>query len=203
LDANRFVKVDTLQLDGPDKAGDPISGNGLQVSNESASGSIEGTTQKVTVTMMTGFEFLGTGAKIGGGWEWDYENTTESSTGQTQEIELVLRTSAVLYHDNIDVYMDSMFNSFAYVSKVANPLAKREPDLSGTVKDRNGVPVFNALVEVTAPDGTKRRVFSNSRGVYRVFDLANSGEATVRVGSQQHTVIMNAVGPHVLDFTNP
>jgi hypothetical protein len=202
LDADRYIKVDTLQLDGPDQPGDPISGNGLKVSNETESGSIEGSTHKVTATLLVGFDFLGTGSKIGGGFEWDYENTTEKiQEGHAQEIEVILRSSTVNYHDVVDVYMDTMFNSFAYVSTVASPTARRAPDLSGTVKDRNGRPAFNSLVTVTAPDGTRRRVFTNARGIYRVFGLGKrSGKANVSVGAQKQQVTLNAQNSAVLDF---
>jgi hypothetical protein len=122
LDPARFRKVDTLQIDGPDFPTDPIPFQGKKVNNEATTGDIVGWSTEIDVSFLVGTDFsffglLEAGIKVGGTFQWTYENTAEHTTGQNQEMEVILRTSTVGHHEVVDVYEDTAFGSFTFVSR--------------------------------------------------------------------------------------
>jgi hypothetical protein len=198
IDARRFIKVDTLQVDGPDVAGDPVIGTALEVDKDATMGSISGFTQQVNVSVMaeTGFELgpFGSKLKLGGTLEWDYENTTESTTGHSETASAKLSTSTVGFHDSVDVYFDSLFNSFMFASSGASSMGKKashkSPAIVGQVT-RGGAPVSGEVVTIQLGNGTKRRVLTNARGGYRLTE-APAGTAKVQFGGQERAVTIGA-----------
>jgi hypothetical protein len=170
--SNRYAKIDSLQLDGPFEAGAPLNPQGLEVSNEQVAGKVSGFVSQVNVSIMVGtsFSFFGlleAGLKVGGTFEWDYESTTTTKSGQKQSASVTLQTNTVGYNDVIDVYYDSVFKSFAFAS-TASGTASNAAALSGTVM-KQGKPLSKQIVTVTLANGQKRRVVTNAKGEYRVF----------------------------------
>jgi len=200
---SRYFKVGTLQIDGPDQTGDPISGQGIKISTEEIAGIISGSTDKIDLSVLVGIEidFIGkAGLKVGGTYEWEYDKSKEDTTGQTQEIELKLASSTVGYHDVIDVYFDSVFQSFSYASRTAGLIKAEASALSGTVTDNSGKPVMNERVFVTLPDGTKRTVLTNARGIYRVFDVPKNSIATIQFGTLKRQAKVGSKKAQALNF---
>jgi len=184
--SNRFAKVDSLQLDGPFEAGAPLNPQGLEVSNEQIAGKVSGFVSQVNVSVMVGtsFSFFGlleAGLKVGGTFEWDYENTNTQKSGQKQTASVTLQTSTVGYNDVIDVYYDTVFKSFAFAS-TSGPVSSSSAALSGTVS-KKGKPLSKQIVTVTMPNGQKRRVVTNANGEYRLFALP-AGKHQVAVGGK-------------------
>jgi hypothetical protein len=60
-DPTRFHKITSLQLDGPDRPGDPIPGFGIAVTNEHTDGTTDGYNTALTASIMfdTGFDLFG------------------------------------------------------------------------------------------------------------------------------------------------
>jgi hypothetical protein len=208
INPSRFVKISTLQVDGPDQPGDPISGQGIKLSTEAIAGTISSQLDKINLTVLVGGEvsFIWRGGfKVGGSYEWDYENTTEQTTGSTQEIEVTLRSTTVGYHDVVDVYYDTVFQSFSYVSRIGHALRAETAVLSGVIRDQTRKPAMNERVIVTLADGTKRIVITNARGIYRVFDVENAtaSAAMLEYGGQRHRITLEAGKPTVLNLQKP
>jgi hypothetical protein len=204
VDPARYTKVASLQIDGPDSAGDPITGVGIKVTTEDATALISGKNQKINFSVLIGGEvdfLVKFGAKAGVTFEWEYEDNLEKSTGTTQEAELTLRSSTVQYHRLINVYYDSVFGSFSYSTPPT--LAHIASIVSGSVVDSLGVPLANQRVNVRLADGTNRIVFTNSHGLYRVLDTpANAKKVSIEYqgktariqGHGRHKKAVNFVG---------
>ena len=191
----RFVMMDQIQLDGPDNPGDPLPGFGYEVSDEAVKGQITGFVESTSTEILVGFKspIFDSGFKAGLVLDWDYENTTEMQSGTVQKAELTLRTTTLGYHDVINVYEDTLFGTFAFVSVGHFPPGTEV--VSGTVTDAQDHPVSNQRVLVRMPDGITRTVFTNSRGIYRVFG-GRVGTARVQIGGQERTVPIEAGKMH-------
>lgn len=193
-DPARYDYVTSLQLDGPDQPGDPITGSGISVTHESTSGSTSGynTATTASITFQTGFNFFGllaAGVQAGLTFEWDYQKTTQSKMGTSQTASVMLKTSTVGYHQVVFVYYDTLFNSFAFTYQ--GPMTET-PAISGVAVTASGAPAANQPVVVSFADGTSRTVITNARGIYRIFD-APPGEATVttQLHSERTAIVAN------------
>jgi hypothetical protein len=188
LDPKRFVRIDEKQLDGPDNPGDPAVGTGEEVSDESATGMISGVVSSASTEVLFGGGFdLGpfeNKLQAGFVFDYDYENTTEETQGTTQKFEVDLRSTTVGFHEVVDIFEDTASKSFAFVSVGRFPPGSEI--VRGTVTDASGRPLASQRVIVHLPDGAQRTVFTDGRGVYRVFS-AVLGTAQVRVGSEVQT----------------
>jgi hypothetical protein len=190
-DPNRLRFITTLQLDGPDHPQDPIPGQGIAISDEQANGLISGITTQLNVGVAfdSGIDF-GVKATLAFGltFEWDYESTTNVSTGTKEEATVKLKTGTVGYHDVIDVYQDTVFKTFAFVShhKAALGLSDR---VSGFVLTKRREPAFNKRVEAVALNGATRTAFTNAQGIYRLYDLPD-GELRVTVEGETKIVTL-------------
>jgi hypothetical protein len=170
---NRFVSLkQSIQIEGPDHPGDPIFAQSLELSSENTQGVTTGDSQtaEVEVTVGPSFSFFGlfeASLKVGGAWEWEYETTTESTTGTTQKAELKLESDSIGYYAVYDVYLDSTFNTFVFsphVSKVPSPV------LTGVATSATGQPLANQSITVHFADGSRRQVRTDAQGQYRLFD---------------------------------
>lgn len=192
-DPARFTKITSLQLDGPDRPGDPIPGFGIAVTNESTTGSVNGynSATTVTATFMAGFSLFGVltvGAQYNETFEWDYQKTTQSKRGTSQTATVTLKTGTVGYHDVVDVYYDTLFNSFAF-AHAPTILTVGGGTLVGAALSPRGAPLPNRPITVTFADGQKRTVVTNAQGVYRVLG-APAGEATIDTGRESTRVVV-------------
>jgi hypothetical protein len=100
----------------------------------------------------------------------------------------MLKTGTVGYHDVVDVYFDTLFNSFAF----AHPqpvLTEGGAAIFGTALSSSGAPLANRPVKVTFADGQTRTVVTNAQGVYRVVD-APLGQAKIDTGLESSFVVV-------------
>ena len=184
--SSRWVFKQTLQVDGPDNPGDAIPGQGVAISGESSTTASNGWAFQVagTATVDTGLNLLDIAkatASAGITFEWDYEKSVADANGIKQEVEVTLKTSTVGHHEAIDVYEDTAFKTLGFVSR-SGPLQASAAALQGVVSDQSGKPIMNQPVTVTLSDGTKRTVFTNKDGIYRVFALP-TGTLQVTAGN--------------------
>jgi len=204
LEPHRFQKTNTsIQLDGPASPTGSIPGEGLSISNENVSSTISGTTSDVSVSFLfgAGVDF-GVDAKFFAGvkLEDNYESTQEASTGAKQEAEATLKTSTVGYHDVVDVYFDTLFNSFAFVSQTnGTGFASRVVRLTGIVRDPRGRPLSNKRLAIRLPDGSRRILFTDSRGSYNAFNIG-AGKVEVSIQDQKTMTTVNTTKPTSLNI---
>jgi hypothetical protein len=163
------------------------------VTNESTTGSVNGynSATTVTATFMAGFSLFGVltvGAQYNETFEWDYQKTTQSKRGTSQTATVTLKTGTVGYHDVVDVYYDTLFNSFAF-AHAPTILTVGGGTLVGAALSPRGAPLPNRPITVTFADGQKRTVVTNAQGVYRVLG-APAGEATIDTGRESTRVVV-------------
>jgi hypothetical protein len=191
LDPHRFQLVESLQLDGPDQPGDPIPGIAFEITNTEIQGSLSQTQASLTVsvTVTSGFNLFGVvggGGSIGGNFEYDITNATQTTSAHAQQASVKLQTSTTGFHNVVDVYYDSLFRSFLYVAD-APPVPASNASIDGRLLDASGRPLVHQLVTVTMPNGARRRLGTDSRGNYRVFNVG-AGRATVVAGGTTHQI---------------
>jgi len=191
-DAHRFTHVESLQLDGPDQPGDPVPGTQITVSNETDRSQSASTQTALTVSVVgqTGFSFFGllsAGVQVGGNFEWDYTRSQSYTVGQNESATLTLSTSTVGYNQVVDVYYDTLFKTFAMVCDNP-PLGPSNASIAGVVTSQ-GKSLAGQVVTVKMPDGTRRRVATNAKGLYRVFGLPD-GTNRVILGSMTKDVVV-------------
>ena len=96
--------------------------------------------------------------------------TTQSNVGTAQSISVNLSTNTVGYPDVVDVYFDSLFNSFAYVSQTGSKgIPAESASAVGHIHAAVGKSVAGQPVRVTFADGSHRTVYTDAHGLYRVF----------------------------------
>jgi len=189
LDTKRYVPISTsVQLDGPDHANDPIGFNQFDVSTEGVEGLIHGAIEKTslsaTITATAVLEGIAFGFSVGASMQQDYQTQTVTTTGSSQKATVKLKTSTVGYHDVIDIYFDTLFGSFAFVSVApAGGFRPSETVVVGSLTSA-GAPAANKRVDVTFANGRQRIVWTNAKGQYRLFAVPN-GPLTVKVGGQK------------------
>lgn len=204
LDPNRYVALTdqkSLQLIGPDHAGDNGTPYGETVSDSStqSTGHTETFNSTSGVSDSSGanaginlgplsFKVNNTGT--GGGtsatqqtWSWSIGNSSQTSTGTTQSAALTLNTSTVAYKDLIDIYEDTLFHTFLFVSETnGNGIPPNEPPTLTGIVMRAGVPVAKQMIQIRLANGTVRKVFTDSKGKYSVYRAA--GATQILVGNQ-------------------
>jgi hypothetical protein len=175
-DPNRYVKVTSLQLDGPDNPGDAIPGQGVNVTDSDVNCTTNSVSWSLGANFGTsaGIDFFGASEKVTvvESVTWKDTSSVGNCNGATQGATVDLATPTVGFHDVIDVYEDSIFHGFAYVSETQGAgLPASDANISGAIKDAGGVPLANQLVVVKFADGSTRELFSNAQGNYRIFKV--------------------------------
>ncbi len=205
VDPTRFRKIDTtLQVSGPDQPGDGPLFLTKKLSNTKATGLINGTSQELTVGLglVTGPDFLGllkAELKASLTWEWSYETETNITAGRTEEAEAKLGSSTVGYNEVIDIYEDTMFKVFAFVSK-SGRVPSESAMISGVVTDNAQLPIANQTVTVIREDGEAQMAVTNAQGVYRIFGISE-GKLRIEVaGAAAEEVSLISQEPIELSF---
>ena len=175
LDPNRYVPVGQLQLDGPDQAGD-YPGQGASVSDSQVNCHTGATSTKIGVDwgFTSGPELFGQEEKatVVESLSWTSTSSVGNCNGSTQTALVDLATPTVDYHDVIDVYEDSVYHTFAYVSESGGAGFHADiADISGTLKDSAGKALANQSILIKFANGKTRTVFTNAQGVYRIFQV--------------------------------
>lgn len=111
-------------------------------------------------------------------WTTETLNTTAAQTGTEQKASLTLGGPAFGYTglQNMDVYFDTLYQTFAFVPTGLSPLA-----LHGTILSSQGKPAVGQLVTATA-GRLKYRTFTNAKGEYH-FSRKFAGPIDIRTGS--------------------
>ena len=171
LDPARFRKMETLQLLGPDNAGDLIPSRGLTISYDKSNDTMSGRSNTFEGTALFGADVnvfgLKANIKTGVTYSYTYEKMLTDTTGAQQSAELTLKTSTIGQRADVDVYMDAAFGTFATVSTNTYNVSD-VPAIRGRLVDAAGRPRANELVTVPLLNGSSRRVITNAQGVYRV-----------------------------------
>ena len=168
---------------------------------------------KVSIGVSAGFSFFGLGekAEVIGSATWTNTSSTGTSYGSVQKAKVELNTTTVGFHDVIDVYEDSIYHTFAFVSETQGTgLPASSAAASGTIRNAAGQALARQLVTVTFADGRSRRVFTDARGTYRVFRAPAGAlriasgdavtQATVVAGRPivQHLTLRGGVSPRAV-----
>jgi hypothetical protein len=205
IDPGRYRYLQTFHVFGPDHAGDPIPGVGIQISDQNATAIIDGTVSQLNVaaTLDSGFNIVIAKSTLSLGltFEWDYETSTNVSSGTQENVTVNMQSSTVGYENVVDVYQDTMFKSLAYVARPAAPVRPGtipRAALTGTVHDPQGRPLFNQRVDVVLPNGQRNTTFTNAQGIYRL-TLPALGQARIEVNNFAKTVALTA-GPIAVAF---
>lgn len=183
IDPRRFRHIGrTLQLSGPDHPDDSSPVFGIELTDERAEGVISGTSKELTVglTFEAGFNLFGVIAKVGKTFEWAYETSSNVTTGKKEEATVKLLTDTLEYHDVFDVYQDTMFRTFAFVSKTGR-LARGSEVISGAVTNLAHIPITNQRVDVIEANGRIHSTVTNAQGIYRIFAIPE-GKLRIEVG---------------------
>lgn len=114
---------------------------------------------------------------------------------------MVLATTTVGYNDVIDIYEDSDYHTFTYVSESQGAgLSMSSLGVSGIVKNAAGKPAANQAIAVKFADGSTRRLFSDAQGNYRIFQVP-AGPLTISAGGSARTVTFVPGKPIVRNFS--
>lgn len=204
-DPHRYTKVMTLNLDGPDNPGDDLSGQGYNVDDSQ----LNCTTNTDSLTSQADFGGSG-GVDVFGQGEkaiavlsvfWKATSSFGRCNGTSQAAVIDLVSSTVGFHDKIDVWEDSIFHSFAYVSETQGVGFRAESaGISGVVTNSAGTPLAKQLIVVKFADGSTQKLFSNAQGKYRIFNL-HPGPVTLTVGRSVRKVTFVPGHPIVKKLT--
>ena len=204
-DLNRFIKITTLQLDGPDNPGDNPPGEGASVDDSQVACITNTISQTIGSDFggAVGVDFFGQGEKATMVYSvfWRNTNSAGNCNGSSQTATVDLSTTTVGYHDVIDVYEDSIYHSFSYLSETQGVgLKVADADVTGLVKNGAGQPVANQLITIKFASGATRKVFSNAQGKYRIFRVPPGSMTITSAGSVSTAEFMSG-RPIVKDLT--
>jgi hypothetical protein len=177
--SNRFAYVDTVQLDGPDNPNNGPLTHTLTIGYDASKGNIKGYSYGNSLSALLGVKFtlgpIDFGLKTGGEWEWEMENTTETSAGVQKEANIGLASATLCYHRSVKIWYDAMFASYFFepINGGTDSCDTAAP-ISGVAYDAAGKLAANRRVDVRLSDGSHRLAFSNAQGIYRVFDTTAS-----------------------------
>jgi hypothetical protein len=185
-DRSRYIYIRTLQLDGPDNAGDAIPGQATSVDDSQVNCTTNATSQEIGADFgfSAGADFFGQGEHATVVASVSYKNTSSAGNcnGATQTATVGLATGTVGFHDVIDVFEDSIYHSFAYVSETSGAgLQALSADVSGEVLNAQGRPMPNQPIVVKFANGHTESLFSNAQGRYRIFKIP-TGPLTITCG---------------------
>ena len=196
--APRYVRANmNLPYDPPLTANDPVPLQPVSIDNSSADTETVATEydHKESATISGGFtlgvyETTLTDTKT---WEWTDTNSIATTTGNEQKMSMTLGGPAFGYTgpNNMDVYIDTIYNTFAFVPNELSAQA-----LHGVVSS-GGKPVGGRLVTATA-GRVKYRTFTNAHGKYR-FSAQLKGPVVVQAGTASRKV-PNATATQSVDF---
>jgi hypothetical protein len=197
---NRFVLETELQLDGPDAAGGDPPGQGVSANDAQQTCTANTTSQQVGADLGTsvGFDFFGASEKVTAvkSWTMTTTNSYGNCNGSSQTAFVDLVTTTVSFHDVIDVYFDSIVQSFAYVSATGGIGYPADgANVTGTLRNAAGQVLANQAMVATFANGRSRTLFSNAQGIYRIFAVP-AGAVKIQSGDITSQVIVKP-GPAV------
>lgn len=195
LSTPRYQLVDERDLTGPSQAGDDIPISGTVASNEVVKGQFTLAAKEVSVEVVAkiGIPHFGPKLTLGGEWTFGHENKQETTTGEAQEAEAILKTDTVGYHAVYRVYYDTIFRTFAF-KKLTPPSGS--VTVAGNVYDANGLPMAGAEVAIVQSNGVKRHVNTDQNGHYEAY-YVTQGTTTVTSNGMTQSAYVGTTGAEV------
>ena len=202
-DPQRYRYITTLQIVGPDREGDPTIGKEVGISDEKAKDIIHGSSHKLEVGLTVEGEasFFVQVFKLASTatFELEYETQRNVSSGSKQEATVLLQTDSIGFHDVIDIYQDTIFLTFCFVSR-SGPVAGDAAMVTATVTNKLSRPISHQRVDVIERDGRTRTVFTDAKGVFRLFSVAE-GDVQIKIGNLTQNVSLHRDKPRNLSFS--
>src|SRR3954470_3845178 len=169
LDPKRYTFTkQTLELEGPLHEGGTSPAYTYEVDTKDVTGTIKGsmTEQKVSIEVGGDVEFI-VKFKLMAGLQVDWQQSTQKKvlTGTASKATVMLTTTTVGVNQLYDVYLDSVYNTFAF--KLHTPAATENAALQGRVVDSHGNPKPGVEVDFIPGDGSARvRTITATDGAY-------------------------------------
>lgn len=169
LDPRRYTFTrQTLELEGPLHDGGPIPAYTYEVDTKNVAGAITGsvTEQKVSIEVGGDVDFI-VKFKLMAGLQVDWQQSTQQKVlmGTASKASVTLTTTTVGVNELYDVYLDSVYNTFAF--KLHTPTARESAALQGRVMDSHGNPKPGVEVDFIPGDGSALvRTFTATDGSY-------------------------------------
>jgi hypothetical protein len=131
VDSNRYVYVNSAQLEGPECSGcDPVKNTIAETDS-----TLNGTTESSSVNYSVGYSYsgsigisvFGTGGKLQitdtNKFTWTNSESYGSSNGSAHTATVTLGSSSVDCSESIDVYEDTVYHTFAFAPSATPPAA--------------------------------------------------------------------------------
>lgn len=188
-DADRFEKLESIQVSGPASSTDAIPTVGLELSEDTTKTHTRAAKHSVEVDATFGLSasfVIEAGVKVGGRVTFESTSSDDLSQSNGQRASLKLKSSTVGYEEVVDVYFDRVFKTFAF--KGHGQIMGRPPTMGGVVRQANGAPAAGQVVTVKLSDGSLRRLGTDAAGRFRLLELPNGGAATITTGSDPKMV---------------
>lgn len=169
IDPKRYTFTkQTVELQGPLHDGGPIPAYTYEVDTKDVMGAINGsvTEQKVSIEVGGDVDFI-VKFKLMVGLQVDWQQSTQKKvlTGTASKAMVTLTTTTVGVNELYDVYLDSVYNTFAF--KLHPPTAVENAALQGQVMDSHGNPQPGVEVDFIPGDGSARvRTITAADGAY-------------------------------------
>jgi hypothetical protein len=182
--APRYVPTNqNLPYDPPLAANNPVPLQTYSLDNSTISTQTNSYEYDYAVGMTAGGGFdlsavVNETLTIQGTWTWTEINTTAAQTGTEQKSSLIMGGPTFGYTGpvNMDVYFDTVYQTFAFVPNELSPDA-----LHGAVSSSQGKPVAGQLVTAVAA-GVTYRTYTNAKGEYH-FSKPFAGPIDLQAGS--------------------
>jgi hypothetical protein len=175
MDTNRFQHVDSLPLVGPDYPGMDPSEMPFSVSNASTSckTDAEGWTDTVSVGFSAGGSFFGLGeqAQVVKQITWAHTSTVGDCTGNVQTASYTPHSTTTFLGKDVEVYEDGVFHTFLFVEPAVKNHSTTISALSDVLSDTAGRPLASQLIVVALPDGTNRKLHTDSKGDFTIVQV--------------------------------
>jgi len=203
-DTKRFRYVDTEPLEGPDQPGGSAVKYPFNESDGIALTAGQGETISTSVSLSAGAKIdipgvftLQVNATTSNLWSWS--SSTSASSGKSNQESVTFGTSPVGCLEYVDIYTDLVYHTFVYVTphpedcpSTPKPNQMRNQYLlSGVVSDQTGKPLPHELVTIKLTDGSVRRIYTSTHGLYQLYS-AVAGAATVGAVGGTKTVVLSA-----------
>lgn len=187
-DPARFVPVKmAVDVSGPNQAGGTVVLPQFSVSDSQVAGQIKGSahTFKESIFVGGGFSFfVNFSAKVGVTLQQSYSKTSATEQGRVQSAAAELGSQTVGFHQLADVYLDTLFGTFAFVDE-ARPASgeKAAASIVGQLVDDHQRPLAARVVSVRTADGVLHLTGTQADGSYAFYRLP-AGKATLQVENQ-------------------
>jgi hypothetical protein len=199
FDAKRYVYVSTHPLEGPDQKGEDALKIPFSLSDGTSTSHVQTDSTNISTSVSVGAKveipgIFTVSVDDTASMTWNYANSSGATAGTAQQAAGTLGTAQAGCLEYVDVYSDTFFHTFAFVTEdpVCAPIkgAPTVPILKGLLHNAQGALAPHAMVTVTFPNGLVRRVFTDSKGEYEVY---NPPTGTPQVSAPGMTVVAPAL----------